>query len=56
MTIKTAYNTLPQKEFVDWALTKDYGYFMAIENNREYGWIWSKSKQPKQYKFDYRIK
>lgn len=55
MNIRTAYNTMTQKEFVDWALNNDYPYFIMIEGNRESGWVYPKSSN-KQYRFDYRIK
>ena len=55
MNIRTAYNTLSQKEFVNWAIENKYPYFIAIEGNREYGYIFPK-KGGNVYKFDYLIK
>lgn len=55
MNIRTAYNTLTQKEFVDWALKNNYSYSIKIEDNREHGIIFSKKGNTK-YRFDYKIK
>jgi hypothetical protein len=54
MNIRQAFNQLTAKEFVNWALKNKYSYFIAIEGNREHGWIWAKGSYPKQYKFDYK--
>jgi lipocalin len=42
MNIKRAYLELLQKEFVDWAIENKYPYFIVIEGNREYDWIYPK--------------
>ena len=55
MNIRTAYNALTQKEFVDWALENNYPYFIVIEGNREHGIIFPKKGNTK-YRFDYKIK
>jgi hypothetical protein len=55
MNIRTAYSTLTIKEFVNWALKNEYPYFIAIEGNREHGFIFPK-RGNKKYKFDYKIK
>ena len=55
MNIKQAYNTLSQKEFVDWSIENNYPYFIIIEGNNERGWGNSK-KGTTQYKFNYKIK
>lgn len=55
MKIKEAFNSMTTKEFVDWALKNNYDYFLKISGNYEEGWIWSKSKRPKQYKFGHKI-
>lgn len=52
MNIRTAYNTLTQKEFFEWALKNNYFYFIAIEGNVERGFVYSKNKQTK-YNFKY---
>lgn len=53
--IRTAYNQLSQQQFVDWALNNNYDYFIVIEGNREYGWIYSKQGTT-QYRFNYKTK
>jgi hypothetical protein len=53
ITISQAFSSMKPKQFVDWALKNKYDYFIKIESNRETGWIWSKSKDSKQYRFDY---
>lgn len=55
MNIQQAYNTMTQKQFVDWAIKNDYPYFIAIEGNREYGSISPKNGKGRVYKFDYKV-
>ena len=55
MNIRTAYKSLSQKEFFEWAMKNGYYYFIAIEGNRERGFVYSKNKQTK-YEFNYIIK
>ena len=55
MNIRTAYNTMTSKGFVDWALENKYPYFIKISGNIEEGIIFPK-RGNKEYRFKHKIK